>query len=959
MASYLERYYVYATLAGVDVDITPFTIKEIEGEWGISGIEAIDLLADSGSFKFTLNNRDGRFTPGTSGALSGWKKGVTIKFVCIYDGESYTRFRGVVDTLTFNDNDYTVTATAVDWLDYAAKFPLLTPETTVGKRSDEVISLILAEMGITPQSTLLDVGNETFSVIFDSTEKKTKAYSEFAKIANSEVGHLYLKKDKTNGETLVFENQTHRTGLDTLDSIPYLKSEDSKVLNSTSGYVLTSDGGNVLVRSHIDAYFENNMVDISTVYGQGVVNSMRVTANPKTYDSGSVVLYSLAEPLFIGAGKTVEVYGAYADVYGNKCNALTSSMINPVVTTDYLCWTKKTGTGTNISASVVVVADFGSAQAKYTITNNATKSGYLTRLTARGTGIYAYSQIEAIEEDATSYNEYGYQSLSFEQDYQTDLVVGSTLAKQIVESEKQPKLKLVDVSFIANENPFLMLAFLNCDIGSLVHIKDDRYEIDGYFYIQKMKYRVELGGIVRYTLVLRSVISLALGLTLVSCDFNNSVGDSVCYGNLPALIDLPEMSISAEIFPTSLITQEDIVSGWVDGEGGFELSTSGVTAGKIAFTQVGSGIWRTTNVVVSANTWSTITVTRTTSGVAHMFINGAEVPLDLLAPASTYASVDGMDFCIGNIHGQIANTNFTKPFKGIIRRVDVHNRILTDTEALAWSNGTTITDGLVFQGNTVKTKDLSLYSTPASQNKFFDNVYGAIGTINGSPVVTEYYPISESFSGSTAIEGLSFGVIPETLNLQTRSISAWVKTRASGTPGNVVSLGASTPYPDGARFAVIVDKPYLIQTGSTGTGQWRTTSASVSPNVWTNIIVTRDSGSSTNKPVFYVNGVTDTTYEFSAISGSLLPEVSPVIIVGIDGWSSGWFNGEVKDVRIYNTILSASSASAIASGLNVTDGLVFSAPAIKTDANLNSSTEIYDSISGNIATITGSPVRSA
>jgi len=742
--AYLDNYRLYATLSGSAVDITPYTIKsDIESEWGINGIEATDLLADSGVVKFTLNNRSELFTPGASTALSGWRKGVVIKLICVYDGEVYNRGKGRIDTLNFNDSDYTVDVTCLDWMNYAARFPLQTPSIQVDQTGDEVLTTILSGMGITPENTYFDVGCSNFSILFDSADKNTKAYSEFSKICRSEVSPIYLKKDRVYGETLVFENRRHRSGLDTLDVLPLPKNEQPRLLTSDGGHVLNTTGGDVITHGYRNAFFDNNMNDITMVYGQGVVNSARVTANPKTYDSASVVLHQLAEPMFIGAGKTIEFYGNYVDAYGNPCNVITGSMIAPAATTDYLCYTNKNGSGTNLTTSISASAVYGSAQVKFSVRNTAGKSGWLTRMNARGIGIHAYNQIDAIEENQLSYDEYDYQSLSLEQSYQTDLVVGTELIRKIVEAEKQPRMKVVDVSFLANDNSFLMMAFLNADIGSLIHIRDDRYGVDGYFYIQKIKFRISMGGIVRYTFVLRSLLSLALGLTLVNCSFSASSTDAICYGNVESLIDLPQMTISAEIYPTSFTGtgHNKIATGWVNEQGGFELILGGT--GNPRLTQLhttSGGVWLA-NDPVALNAWSTISVSidSTTLNPPVFYVNGVEVgSWTWIPPVGSTGSNNGMDFCIGNIHGQDVSTNFTYPFIGTIRRVDVNSKLFTDTEALEWANGETITDDLVFQGNCIRTAEISIYDNAVltDELKLLDNVYGAVGTANGSPLCT-------------------------------------------------------------------------------------------------------------------------------------------------------------------------------------------------------------------------------
>jgi len=184
-------------------------------DWGISGNKPLDRLAKAGSMSFTLKNSDGKYSPDVAGAMVGWKKGIPVKLEVTFDGVTYVRFRGKINKISIPPgplglkNAY---VTALDWLDYAAKYPLVNPAIQFDKTADQAITTILSGMPIQPQATAFDVGQAVFPAIFDGVTQKTMGYSEFGKLAASEFGYIYLMKDKDNGETLVFESAYHRTG---------------------------------------------------------------------------------------------------------------------------------------------------------------------------------------------------------------------------------------------------------------------------------------------------------------------------------------------------------------------------------------------------------------------------------------------------------------------------------------------------------------------------------------------------------------------------------------------------------------------------------------------------------------------------------------------------------------------------------------------------------------------------
>jgi Concanavalin A-like lectin/glucanases superfamily len=741
MAAYPDSYKILAYLPS-EYDLTPDCIKNnIEGEWGINGVSGLDILADTGSLDFTLNNLTQKYTINSASALSGWDKSIPVCLIITFQGEDYHRFYGTLDSIKYNDEDYTVDCSVTDWIDKSATNPMPLPSTVINQTADQALNTIVSAMPIQPKNKYFEVGNSNFNIVFDSTSETTKAYSEFAKLCNSEgLGRVYLQKDKTSGETLVFENKNHRNGLNTLNKVIKSKGDSSALINSTGGRIKNSSGGKILIKQYQDLFFDNIDMDISPTFSDGVINSLTVTANPKTFDSGSSILFSLSQPVFVGSMQTVDFYGNYVDSSGKSCNALTSTMIQPLVNTDFSANTSQTGSGVDISASLVCSAQFGSAQVHYTSTNNSVYPGWITKMTARGTGIHNFTQISALEESQASINKYSYQSQSLNQDYQVDLVNGTQLIRSIVESEKKPRTKFEEVTFLANTSDFMMLAFLNIDIGSLVRIKDDRYLIDGYFYVQKIKFTIEMGGIIMFSLGLKRAFSLLLGLSLAACTFHANSTDAICFGNLPSVIDLQQMSLSAWVYPTNFSTTNlDILSGWVSGVGGLEFQLTH-PGGYLALTRIYStsgGRWVSDALHVTANQWNYVVVTTdATNNIVKMYINGISDNADVVTPpVGTLASINGMDFCIGNIHDQASDTNFSKPFIGSIKDTRIYNRILTQDEITSLYNGGSVTNGLVFQSPCIRTDDTFIYNgaTLTSETKLLDNVFGAVGTPNGSP----------------------------------------------------------------------------------------------------------------------------------------------------------------------------------------------------------------------------------
>jgi hypothetical protein len=54
----------------------------------------------------------------------------------------------------------------------------------------------------------------------------------------------------------------------------------------------------------------------------------------------------------------------------------------------------------------------------------------------------------------------------------------------------------------------LMMSFLYLDIGDMVYVKESNTAIDGYFFIQGIKFTIQQGGIIRFTWKVVEALSL-------------------------------------------------------------------------------------------------------------------------------------------------------------------------------------------------------------------------------------------------------------------------------------------------------------------------------------------------------------------------------------------------------------------------------------------------------------------
>jgi len=750
---YPDYYIVWAFIGGAWVDITGYIIGDITGSWGIDGNGPLDRLARTGTMDILIDNESLQFIPGYAGAMSGWKKGVPVMLEITFEGEPYIRFKGNIESIKPQPGVYgylRVPVTVTDWLDLSARHPIVNPGVLTNQRGDAVLRTVLNLMPFQPAATDLDTGANVFPTTFDTVTSKTKAYSEFGKVVFSEVGYVYLRKDKANGETLAFEASTSRNGLRTLTPFPLAASESGFLLKEDGGKLLKEDGGRLLLNQAGTFFADNSMSRIETEYGERVLNYFTVFANPRRLDTSAQILFKLDTPIPIGSsGQAIKIKGSYADPAGGlPVNG--QNMITPAATTDYLMNTQADGLGTNITNDLVLVSTpYGTEGFTHTLKNNNVNPGWITKYNTRGTGIYKYNPIEHAAKDDDSIAEFGYQTETMDQPYQTSLAAGSVFAEASVEADRKPRTVLNKVHFIANRSPQLMMAFLNGDCGHLIRVKETQRGIDGYYYIQGIdKFTIKPGGFIMCSWIVKEFLSLLFGLSMIAVEFGQyPAKDAIDFGILPSVYSdsTPEtISFSAWIYGESPIS--GVIMGFSANGGGINFSLNangGLTVYHNIFnTQPGQ--WTTTTQPVSAGAWYHVVMTFDISSTANeptFYVNGSALTTVNagFTPAGTKFPKGGVPLIIGN--WKTSTEDYNLVFHGKMKDVRIFHKILSASEVTTLYNGGTPdqsigTDGMVFQAFCVRTDELADFEDLSlkGSDKLLDNMYGAVGTPNGNPI---------------------------------------------------------------------------------------------------------------------------------------------------------------------------------------------------------------------------------
>ena len=733
----------YTGAAWVDISAYVLVGGGCNGSWGMSTNRHNDRLAKTGEMRVTLDNTNGCFDPEDADALAGWNINTKIKLEITFDGTTWRRFYGSVQSIGFSDpntKEHKATVTITDWMNYAYKFPITASSVEANKFGGYAVDSIVDDVAQAPLATDYSPGDYLYDATYDSTTVKTKAATELNKIVMSELGYFYNKHDKVNGETLVFEAAGDRNSDRTMAKIPKMVADSGYILQAGSATDRVLDtSGNLIVAAEVqDAHMNGIAAGYKRSFGKNILNSIKITAFPKRVDTTEQTLYKLGTVMVLAAGETKTINAEYQNLSTKEyCNALTSLMIDPVVTTDYLMNANSGGTGTNLTSSLTVTADYRAAEVELTLTNTGTATGYITLLKCRGYGVYQDSSINAKVEDSASQATYSMAEMNIDQQYQRDTVRGESAAYKILDVERNPRTILDEVTIIANKSDFAMLAFLAIDVGNMVKITESTLNLADYYYVQGIRFSIGAGDVITYTWTLKEPLNFTYSDIMV--EFTNIASQYISFG-LEAAKDLPQKTVMLRIDLDSF-GDTSIQQGLVTKSPFFFYIAP--TSEAIVFSQLftGSGpYWATNNNTMTTGVHQ-LAFTYDNTSTANdpiIYIDGSSSAVTEsagVAPSGYVVSDALSNFEIGRAQAPVSG--FLKSPDGKIYDVRIFNRILSGAEiASEYATPGTVTDGLVFKTFSVSTSRLAEYEdlTLTSENRVFDSVGDYVGTPVGSPI---------------------------------------------------------------------------------------------------------------------------------------------------------------------------------------------------------------------------------
>lgn len=226
------------------------------------------------------------------------------------------------------------------------------------------------------------------------------------------------------------------------------------------------------------------------------------------------------------------------------------------------------------------------------------------------------------------------------------------------------------------------------------------------------------------------------------------------------------------------------------------------------------------------------------------------------------------------------------------------------------------------------------------------------------------------FDGSS--NELDFGVLAQLNGLSARSICLRVYLDTLDSGGTDFWIGRAgftgDAFTSGWFLDEIDGRIRLYQTTTGNYGVWRT-AAILSVSTWYQICITHDLSSTSNDPIMYLNGSSQSITDLYGTSGTFISDATRSLHVGgiltghADGPSSSHvLDGKINDVRMYNRILTPAEIVELYAGGTIENGLIFHAPLLGAAGGaddgdaLGATAYVYDRISGAVGTPSGNPI---
>jgi hypothetical protein len=481
------------------VDVTSDMIADsLSWRGGLRGGGPTDRLAVPGQLEVELKNGQsasgglGYYSPDHANKRTGWALGAKIRIKLVSGGNTrYWLYRiKKIKPVPGIYGPRRVEVTAMDYMNEFSKRKVSSLAVQKNKRSDELLTTLVASMPFAPVATSYGIGVFTFPYAFhDEQDESTHCMTVLQKVTQSDLSYIFVDGDTTSGETLHYEPHTTRQN------------------NATSVGTLS-----------------NTMSDLDIIHSDDDIwNSIKANTYPVEADEDVVVLGVIPDEFGLEPGESRTVTIPYLDEFTER-RVSGENIITPVANTDYKMSSASGNNGSDLNASLTMTPTAGGNTLSAVFVNNAAVKGYVNSVQVRGNKIKIAEKIGSNAMDDTSVETYGEKSITYNMPYQSSAAFGQAVADEILRRYKDPISNISGVGFVANRTATLMGYALTLGISSRITVTETVTGVNVDFFINGYDYELQPGNVLRLTWTLERAFNTVQYFTIDDATFGEIDG---------------------------------------------------------------------------------------------------------------------------------------------------------------------------------------------------------------------------------------------------------------------------------------------------------------------------------------------------------------------------------------------------------------------------------------------------
>ena len=397
-------------------------------------------------------------------------------------------------------------------------------------------------------------------------------------------------------------------------------------------------------------------------------------------------------------------------------------------------------------------------------------------------------------------------------------------------------------------------------------------------------------------------------------------------------------TLSFWVKPSGFVAYGTVLTLFSDYRNYVDIRTNGI----LTFNATGSSV-NTPSSSITDGVWQHIAITKSSTAGTVIYVNGSSVVTDA---SDTGNASDFSSYSYSNYVG--AYTTPSDFFPGSIDQLRIYNSVLSTSQVDALYAETAATadtldfpagaggvaaytldanaNDVSFNGTTdVSTCDFPTGAGCEALYQFENNVTDTCGNYDGTARSITYtsglFSDAATFSGGTnsnASTGSQIYINNSVWggNTSTFSVSLWFK--GSTTPGETPLIGNGGTIGGTIGFAIYTTangnlNGTLCSTGSGGTQVFFGNTTNISDNQWHHIAFTFDNSSS-GAYVLYLDNQSHASGTTTAFTGNPTPTYNTYIGNRWNRNENGVINGQIDQVRIFNSVLTQSQVTQLARG---------------------------------------------